>query len=200
MRLLLFALSFPLWAQNPQTPIYPGAVVGDKDLGVQVNRFQTLLTNPIGTTDTTLTLQSTAGLVAYTYLGIDFEYMMVCAVVNATTVTIGKTSCPNVNGRGLDGTSVAAHLGGKTAAAYLVAGQYNQVAAEVKAVENCAQDAATGGYGPADDQRRHRRAYHDRDGTVADRHCGRAGVDGGCEPAHGTALDHANGHRRGWRR
>lgn len=139
-RLIFFLLSVVCLAQNPNTAVFPGGVVADVNLPPQVNRFQTTLGADITSSTTSgIVLGTTIGLVTQTILNIDSEFMMVCAITDSTHISVGKSSCPNTDGRGLDGSSAAAHSSlsnTKLVSGYFIAGQFNQAAAELKAIES----------------------------------------------------------------
>lgn len=136
---LLFAVGVCLHAQNPATAVYPGGVATDKDLPPQVNRFQTTLTADIVGSTTAIPLATTSGLITQTLITIDNEIMMVCQVTDGTHVAIGKSTCPNTDGRGLGvGGMAVSHSSlsnTKLVSGYLTAEQMNQSFAEIKAIE-----------------------------------------------------------------
>ncbi len=117
-----------------QTAVYPGAVVTDNQLRVAANLVQTTLGSSIGSTDTTATLASGSGVPVNTLLTIDSEIVAVCAV-SGPTITIGKSSCPNVDGRNFDGTSATSHAAGAPVALFIDSWYVNSRAAEIKAIE-----------------------------------------------------------------
>lgn len=144
---LLFVVGACLHAQNPATAVYPGGVATDKDLPPQVNRFQTTLTSDIVGSTTAIPLATTSGLITQTLITIDNEIMMVCQVTDGTHAAIGKSSCPNTDGRGLGvgGTAVShsSLSNTKLVSGYLTAEQMNQSFAEIKALETNATKNTT---------------------------------------------------------
>ncbi len=103
--LALFLLAASCCAQ---TAIFPGGVVTDAQLGTASNNVQTLISQSMGSTDTTLKVLSAVGIAANQIATIDAENVWVCGVAGQT-VSVGRSSCPNVDGRGFDGTSAVAH-------------------------------------------------------------------------------------------
>lgn len=134
-------------AQNPKTAVYPGGAAGDKDLGVQVNNLTTTLTANISSTSaTTASVASCTGFLNYTSVTIDSESLLMCSC-SAGTMTFGKSACGNADGRGWDGTTAATHSSGATVFAYLIAGQFNQAAKEIQAIETNVPSPVTANHG-----------------------------------------------------
>lgn len=132
----LVLVAVAAFAQNPKTAKFPGSAASDKDMPPLVNRFTpTHLTADITATDTTIAMESTAGLITQALLTIGNEFMMICEVTDGTHVKIGLSSCANVDGRGLDGSGAAPHSNGALVNAYFTAGSINQALAEIKSVE-----------------------------------------------------------------
>ena len=127
----------PLAAQN--TAVFPAAVPTRAQFGVAANQAATTLTVGIGATDTTLNVSSTGGFKAGSFVAIDSEIVRVCAIPDGTHLTIGFSSCPNVDGRGTDtangGGAAASHLANAPAQARIVAWPINQAAAEIIATD-----------------------------------------------------------------
>lgn len=132
MRPLLILLATS--ALYAQTPSYPGAVVTNSQLMVAANGLQTALVTSIGTSDTTIVVASGTGIGPNMLMTIDSEIMAVCNVTG-NSVSVGKSSCPNADGRGFDGTTATAHAAGKLASFYIDAWHHNAVTAEIKAIE-----------------------------------------------------------------
>lgn len=121
-------------AQN--TPVFPARAATNGDLFVATNNFATTLLTGITTaTATSATVASAAGLTIPAMVTIDTEIFAVCRIAG-NTLTFGKSSCPNADGRGYDGSVAVSHVAGRPVEARVVAGLHNQAAAEVIAVEN----------------------------------------------------------------
>jgi len=120
-----------MWAQNPNTAVYPNAVATDTDLLVGENLVQSPLTANITATSTTLPVANAAIFRVPTAVTIDSEIIKICAkdtAANTLTVCSG--------GRGFDRTTAASHTSGTMVRATIAAHYHNQVAAEIKAIEN----------------------------------------------------------------
>ena len=112
---------------NPNTPSFPSAIATDSVLPVASASFSTSLTTNITSTDVTIPVLTTSGLNTPCFVRIDNE------IVLATGTTGGSlTGCT----RGVDSTSNVSHLSGATVAAYIFEWHFNQLAAEVKSIEN----------------------------------------------------------------
>lgn len=123
-----------------QTSPYPGALDTNSTLGVAANRVSTKLSVAMSASDTTIQVASATRIVANVILAIDAtstspEYVWVCSV-SGNTLTLGKTACPNADGRGADGTTAAIHASGATVAAYPQAWNFNALASGLKATQN----------------------------------------------------------------
>lgn len=127
---LLLAAAVALLAQNPNTARFPGAIATDNDLFVadNTNNAAPTLTLPIGTSDTTLNVTTTNNFTMPTIISVENEFIAVCSKT-ATTFTV----C--ASGRGFNGTAAASHGSGTAFFEYIMAWEYNQVAAEIKAIE-----------------------------------------------------------------
>jgi hypothetical protein len=124
---------FALAAEAQNTAVFPGALPDYNDLFVAKNRAQTTLTGALTASNTTINVTSTGDFDDTGLITIDNEIIATCAKTG-TTFTVGRTSCPNADGRGFDGTSAASHTNGSTVQARIVAFHHNQVAAEVLAI------------------------------------------------------------------
>src|SRR5262249_50813414 len=93
--LLFFILAAFGWAQSGR---FPSAVATDNDLMVAKN-LVTTTSFPISSTATSITVASGTGFAVNTLLAVEREIMVICSV-NGNTLLIGKTSCPNLDGRG----------------------------------------------------------------------------------------------------
>lgn len=120
--------------RGQNTAKFPGAVPGHSDLFVAKNRAQTTLTGAISSTSaTTINVTSSGDFDDTGLITIDNEIIAVCAKTG-TTFTVGRSSCPNVDGRGFDGTIAATHSNGAVVQARMTAWHHNQVAAEAIAI------------------------------------------------------------------
>lgn len=139
MKTLLLCLAFcgALLGQNAAK--YPGAVASQSDLGIATNRAETTLLVGINSSATSLSVASASQFRAGMYVTIDNEFLAICGV-GSNTLTVGKSSCPNVDGRGVDtangSSSAASHVAGRPVQARISAWHHNQVAAEIGAIED----------------------------------------------------------------
>ena len=117
-----------------QTAAYPNAIATDNNLRVAANNILTTTTFPLLSSDTTILVANATGILANAVLTIDNEEMAICLVVG-NTLTVGKSSCPNVDGRGFDNTSAAPHANGTAAAMNIDAIHHGAVSAEIKAMQ-----------------------------------------------------------------
>jgi hypothetical protein len=140
-----------------QTPVFPGGVATDSALGVARNNISDQLTSGLSATGTSMTVLSGAGIVPNMLLSLNKnapapEIVWVCQVVGTTvgtTITIGKGTCPSVNGRGIDGTVATAHVEGESVMNVPVSWYSNALRVEVEALEAQAiGGGGTGGSGP----------------------------------------------------
>lgn len=127
----LFLLSVTVWSQTAR---YPSAIATTADLTDLADRAQTTLNAPLNSSATSFTVVSAAKFSANMILTIDSEQMKVCQV-SGNTVSIGNTSCPNVDGRGFSGTAAASHSNGALVSNYFVAYQFKATREEIKAIE-----------------------------------------------------------------
>jgi hypothetical protein len=118
-----------------QTAKFPSTVATDGDLKVVKNRLETKLKSAATTSDTTIVVDSTTGFTANMLVTVDNEIIAICGVSGANNLTVGHSACPNVDGRGFDGTTAATHSIGKKASAFVDAWHFSALAAEIKAVE-----------------------------------------------------------------
>lgn len=110
---------------------YPTALNVAEDLLVAINNFRTSLVTGIGTTDTSITLQSVTGLQTTNGLvSIDTEIVGYAAIntSGSNPVLVGCT-------RGIDGTSSATHAAGAAVEIRWVAAHHNRLALLLLAVE-----------------------------------------------------------------
>ena len=142
LKRFVLPLLFAGLAFGQETSIYPSAIATPAQLGVASNRAATTLLAGINSTATALPVASTSGFKAGSYVTIDSEIFAVCAITDGTHLSVGKSSCPNVDGRGFDtangGGAAATHLSGASVQAHITAHHINQVAAEVIALETAA--------------------------------------------------------------
>lgn len=136
MKKLLLALAgaLGLMAQNPQSPIYPAGVATDNNLYVASNRAVTTLTGNINSSDTVLSVASANTFTVPTLVLADTELIAICTkgsgVLNVCS-----------SGRGFDSTPAASHSSGAAVSGAVAARFFNQIAAEIKAIEANAVNA-----------------------------------------------------------
>jgi hypothetical protein len=126
--LALLVLSGSLFAQNPETAVFPGAVATDTDLLVVKDDSYSTLNG--GIDDSTLTVVVAAGA-NFRYpsvVKIGSEFLKVCSITTNT-----MTIC--TSGRGFAGSTAAAHLTGVTVEDVATAKHHNLTTAEIKAIE-----------------------------------------------------------------
>jgi hypothetical protein len=124
LSLLICGLAF---GQNPNTAAFPGAVSTDQDLGVAKDGAQSTLAASINSSQTTFTLTTSSAFRQYSFITIASEIMQVCSI-SGTSVTVCS--------RGASGTTAASHAAASPVRNNIVAHYHNQLAAEVKAIEN----------------------------------------------------------------
>ncbi len=112
---------------NPNTAQFPSAVATDSNLPVASGSFSTSLTADIDGIVSTIPVNTTTGLNVPSILRIENEIIL---AVGKTSNTL--TGCI----RGFDSTSAVSHLTNKVVAAYIFEYQFNQIAAEIKAIES----------------------------------------------------------------
>jgi hypothetical protein len=108
------------------TAIFPGAVAGDAQLAIAVDREQTKLALPLSESATSMTVQNAAGIAIWSLLSIEDEIVQVNNPPSGNVVPIR---------RGFDGTTAALHLAGATVAGLIDAYHHNTLVAEVEAIE-----------------------------------------------------------------
>ena len=118
-----------------QTAKFPTAIATDADLLVARDRASSTLSAAIATvTQTSISVANGASLVSNMVVTISgSERVKLCNVVG-NTLTVGHTSCPNVDGRGFDGSTASTHGVGASARAQVTAWHHNALRAEVKAL------------------------------------------------------------------
>jgi hypothetical protein len=117
-----------------QTARFPTAVVTDEYLKVAKDRAQTTTNAALNASATTFTVVSGAKFADNIIVTIDSEQISVCDV-SGGTFTVGHSSCPNIDGRGFNGTAAVSHSSGSLVSAYMTAWNHEAVKAEVKAIE-----------------------------------------------------------------
>ena len=112
---------------NPNTAVFPTALATDSILPVASGSFSTTLTGNINSSVTTIPVATITGLNTPCLVRIENEIILV-----------GGASSLNLTGctRGFNGTSAVSHLSSKIVSAYIFEWHFNQLAAEVKAIEN----------------------------------------------------------------
>ena len=143
MRPFLLGLLFAASA-FAQSAVFPGAVVTDSQLSVATNNVQTLLAANVTATATTFNVVTATGFAVNQIATIDQENVWICGVVGLT-ISVGRSSCPNVDGRGFDGSASVAHSSAgancNTGTAkgcvseFVVAWQHNAQSKEIEAIE-----------------------------------------------------------------
>lgn len=111
---------------NPNTAVYPSALATDSTLPVATPSFSTTLSTGIDSVTTTIPLTVVTNLRVPVLVLIDQEIILIPTLSgnNGTSAT-----------RGYDGTTAAAHLTGANVYAYIMDWHFNQLAAEIKAIE-----------------------------------------------------------------
>src|ERR1017187_8153373 len=127
---ILFLAALSLCAQ---TAVYPGAAATDANLGAAVNHIETALIAPMKATDTRMFVLSVKGIVPNTILTVDSEEVWACGAAGSI-VYLGKSSCPNIDGRGIESIA-AAHALNAQVRANIDAWHHNSLKAEVEALE-----------------------------------------------------------------
>ncbi len=127
--LLAAALAF---GQNPNVAVFPGGVATDNDLLVANNRAGTTVSSTVAANDTTINVASTSGFIVP--VAITFTDNGEIAKCLTKTVT-SFTSCTRGFDSGAGGIAATSHAVGVGVQAFVVASYFNQLAAEVKAVE-----------------------------------------------------------------
>jgi hypothetical protein len=94
-----------------------------------------VLTTPLNTTATSFTVVTAAKFVANELVTIDNEQISVCSIVGST-MNVGHSSCPNVDGRGFNHTAAAGHNAGAIVSAFITAWNFNSTTAEIKSIES----------------------------------------------------------------
>lgn len=122
----LFLFATVAYAQNPNTARWTGANAGDADLFVATNNAQTTLNGSIGSTDTSIILTDASKFVVPVIIIVESEFIH-CQSKTSNTLT----SCT----RGQEGSTGATHASGLSVFGYLTQYHYNQLAAEIKAIE-----------------------------------------------------------------
>jgi len=131
--LLIAVLTSIAAAQN--TPVFPGRVATNQDLLIGTNNAATALAATIGTGDTVIPVGDGSVFTAPLVVSIDKEIISICAVVG-NNLSVGKSSCPNADGRGFESTSAASHTIKATVQGRITAWLHNQMAAEMIATES----------------------------------------------------------------
>lgn len=135
----LAGLSF---TQNPQSAIYPSDIATDNNLYVASNSASTTFSAPVGISDTTLNITSSTTFTIPTIILAGTELIAVCAKTSSTF-----TVCSS--GRGYDSTTAATHSSGDRASGAIASRFFNQLAAEVKAIETNAVNTTLSYSNPA---------------------------------------------------
>ena len=129
-------LLLPLLAFG-QTAVYPGAIATDNQLLVAVDNITTTLNASMAATDLTFQVVNPAGFVANTLVTIGgggAEQVHTCNV-SGNTISVGYSTCPNIDGRGYAGTTAAAHGANTTVGLYQNAWFHNDQRVEIEAMQ-----------------------------------------------------------------
>lgn len=121
LTLLLFSVS-----AFAQTAVFPGSVVTDAQLKVQVNGVVTMLTAQLSAVSLTASVGSCFGVVPNTLATIDMEIVPVSACTG-TVMTFSS--------RGFDGTTAALHQPFATVSLFIAAWHHNSLRVETEAIE-----------------------------------------------------------------
>ena len=120
-----------LWAQNPNTAVYPNAVATDTDLLTGENLVQSPLTDDITADATTIPVLNASIFRVPAAVTIDTEIIKICDKNTAANTLIVCSG-----GRGFDRTTAVGHASGTMVRATIAAHYHNQLAAEIKAIES----------------------------------------------------------------
>jgi hypothetical protein len=131
--LLILCAAFVLTAQ--QSP-FPASLDSDGTLGVPADQVSSALTAAMTTTSTTATVANAVNIPVWSLITFGSELMQVCQK-SGNVLTFGvAATCPSLTGRGLSGTTIAAHKTGVIG--YLNTNSWYHVAqsSAIKAIEN----------------------------------------------------------------
>lgn len=125
MKLLVFLITVSAFAQ---TSPFPTSLDSNATLGVPADNVSSALTSPMLVGDTTAQVANATKIPQWSVITFGTEIAQVC-LKSGNTLTFGTpTVCPSIAGRGLSGTTVAAHNTGVIG--YLnVNGYYHQAVA-----------------------------------------------------------------------
>src|SRR5262245_50761181 len=107
------------------TARFPGAIAGDSDLTIAVDRQLTHLAATLDAGSTSMSIKDPAMVGANQLLSIDSEIVRTLAAPVGNTVSIQ---------RGFDGTTPAIHLAGAAVSGFIDAWHHNALVAEVEAI------------------------------------------------------------------
>src|SRR6185312_976799 len=111
---------------NPNTAKFPTSIASDNDLTVASDAFTTFLSQPIDSQTTTIIVNSVNGLHLPCLLLIRSEIIL--AQSNSGTTLLNCI-------RGMGGTTAIAHATNEAVSSNVFAYQFNQLAAEIKAIQ-----------------------------------------------------------------
>lgn len=135
-KLALLILAGLAWSQN--TAKFPTRVPVNADFGVATDRAQTTLTGNITSSSTSIPVTSSSQFKAGSFGTVDNEIVAVCSIPDGNHLNVGVSSCPNVDGRGIDtangGGAAASHNSGAVIQGRITAWPINQSAAEIQAL------------------------------------------------------------------
>lgn len=117
-----------------QTARFPSAIATNRDLTDMNDRAQSTLTAGITSTATSMTVVSGTRFAADMIVTIGSEQIKLCQV-SSNTLSVGHSSCPNVDGRGFAGTSAASHANASPVNNFVVSYNFKALREEIKAIE-----------------------------------------------------------------
>lgn len=136
--LLLLAVAggfaFDVFAQNPDSPVFPDATATDKTLFVANNAATTLTAAITTTSQTAIQVGSTANFIMPTVVRIRSESIAICSKT-LTVLTACTVAVDGFDGRGFSQTTATTHPTSASVVAVIDRAFHNRLAAEVKALE-----------------------------------------------------------------
>lgn len=135
MKKIIFLLCCTLYAQNPNTAVFPGGIATDNDLLVANDSAQTTLSGGINSAVTSIVLSD----------GSKFLYFPMAITVDAERMKCTSRSGNTLTcARGQYGTTAVSHGSkAKVLGNIIIGWHHNQIAAEVKALETAVSTSPT---------------------------------------------------------
>ncbi len=133
---IIFAglLAVALYGQNPNTSAFPTTVATDTNLAVAKRLSQSTLSGSINSSVTSLNVADGTQFLTSEIIRIDSEEMQVTGIAtNTLTIT-----------RAFNGTTAASHTTGATVSGIVTSHHHNQLAAEVKTIEDRLKETTSG--------------------------------------------------------